>query len=205
MARKKKYEKIECSNEHIFKIDYDGVIKTWKCVVMEDEVVTYEGGEEKKHLKITNRERAPRVLQIDTVTTIYGEQIPFQLENGVPFIKLEGEWVPSETFREAKQQAAVKMYKRYSLQETIAGVVCFVIVLAIKLLTGDIGDWWMLTVFGVFFCASAAMRMARLHNELQAIKEAEAEAAAEEVQEEEDGESAVAAARAALEAAKNEE
>lgn len=192
---KKKYEKIECSNEHIFSIDYDGVIKKWKCVVLEDEVVTYEDGVEMKHLKIMNKERAPQVLQMDIVTSIYGEQIPFQLENGFPFIKLEGEWVPSDTFSEAKQQAAIKMYKKYSLQETIVGVICLLVVLCIKLFTGEVGDWWMLTVFGVFFFGSAALRMARLFNELQAIKDAEAKDS-EEIEED-----AIAAARA-LEAGK---
>lgn len=198
---KKKYEKIECSNEHIFSIDYDGVIKKWKCVVLENEVVTYEGDEEKKHLKIMDKTRAPQVLQIDTVTSIYGEQIPFQLENGVPFIQLEGEWVASDTFQAAKQAAAVRMYKKYSLQEVITGVVCLAIVLGIKLIAGDIGDGWMLMVFGLFFCGSAALRMVRLHNELQAIREAEQEAAGEASGDETD---AIAAARA-LEAGKEEE
>ena len=104
---KKKYEKIDCPNEHIFRLDYDGVIKIWKCVVGEDEVVTYEGDKECKHLKIMNKERAPQVLQIDTVTAIYGEQIPFQLENGFPFLKLQGEWVSSDTFDVAKRNAAL--------------------------------------------------------------------------------------------------
>ena len=40
MLIKKKYEKIECSNNHIFSIDYDGVIKKWNCVVLENEVVS---------------------------------------------------------------------------------------------------------------------------------------------------------------------
>ena len=128
---KKKYEKIECSNEHIFSIDYDGVIKKWKCVVLEDEVVTYEGDKECKHLKIMNKERAPQVLQIDTVTSIYGEMIPFQLENGFPFIKLEGEWVPSDTFAVARRDAQVKMYRRNSMQQIAIGIVMLLALLII--------------------------------------------------------------------------
>lgn len=197
---KKKYEKIECSNEHIFSLDYDGVIKKWKCVVLENEVVTYEGDEEKKHLKIMNKERAPQVLQIDTVTSIYGEQIPFQLENGVPFIKLEGEWVPSDTFTQAKREAAVKMYRRNSMQQITLGAVMLLAVLVIWLVMKDLGDLWILSVFGIFFISSGVYTIIRVRNELQALQGAEAEAAAEGS---EDGEDAIAAARA-LEASKEE-
>ena len=193
MKIKKKYEQINCSNEHIFRIDFDGVIKQWKCVVLDKEVVPYEDGVEQKHLKIKNAERAPGVMQIDTVTTIYGEQIPFQLENGIPFIQLEDEWVPSDTFAAAKQEAAVKMYQRQSKNESIVGLGMLALVLGKWLFTGDMGQWWILSVFGIFFLASAALRLVRLRNELNAMKEAEEQAAAEREEPQED---AIAAARA---------
>lgn len=197
---KKKYEKIECSNEHIFRLDYDGMIKIWKCVVLEDEVVTYEGDVEKKHLKIMNKERAPQVIQIDTVTSIYGEQIPFQLENGFPFIKLQGEWVSSDTFDVAKRNAAAKMYKRQAFQQAGFGIFLLLALLIIKLVWKDIGDLWILTVFGILFISSGAYTMVRVHNELQAYKEAET---AEETRGEEDSVDAIAEARA-LHAGKEE-
>lgn len=195
---KKKYEKIECSNEHIFRLDYDGVIKTWKCVVLEDEVVTYEGDRECKHLKIMNKERAPHVLQIDTVTSIYGEQIPFQLENGFPFIKLQDEWVSSDTFDEAKRNAAAKMYKRNAIQQASVGIVLLLALLVIWLVKKDIGDLWILSVFGIFFISSGAYTMIRVHNEMQAYKDAESK---EEPESEVD---AISAARA-LHSGKEEE
>lgn len=200
---KKKYEKIDVSNEHVFSLDYDGEIRTWTCVVGENECVTYEGNVEKKHLKIMNKERAPHVLQIDTVTSIYGELIPFQLENGIPFIKLDGEWVSSDNFQEAKLQAKVKMYYRQAKQEVIVGVVANLVALLIWLVTGNIGEWWILNVFGIFFISSGAYQVVRVRNELQAIREAEAEAAADEADTESEG-IGVAAARAALEAASEE-
>ena len=49
-------------------------------------------------------------------------------------------------------------------------------VLAKRLITGGFDDWWMLIVFGIFFMSSAAFRMVRLRNEINAMKEAEAEA-----------------------------
>jgi hypothetical protein len=201
MLIKKKYEKIECSNNHVFSIDYDGVIKKWNCVVMEKEVVAYERSKETARIKITNPEVAPHVIQVDTVVNIYGEEIPFQVENGYPFIKLEGEWVASDTFTEAKREAAIKMYQRNSKQEAIMGGIMLAVMVAAWLINGTMGDWWILSVFGIFFLSSAAFRLVRLRNELMAIQEAEAEAAREAEEPEED---AIAAARA-LKSGKTEE
>jgi len=200
MLIKKKYEKIECSNNHVFSIEYDGVIKKWNCVVLENEVVCYERSKETARLKITNREVAPHVIQVDTTVNIYGEEIPFQLENGFPFIRLEDEWVPSDTFTAARQEAAIKMYKRNSLQETIAGGILLAAMVIIWIVTGSLDDWWILSVFGIFLLSSAAYRMVRLRNELMAMKEAEQEAAVEAETPQED---AIAAARA-LKAGKEE-
>ena len=52
--------------------------------------------------------------------------------------------------------------------------------LLIELIFPDFGEVWMLSVFGIFFIASAVYRMARLKNELDAIKEAREEMEAEE-------------------------
>lgn len=201
MLIKKKYEKIECSNNHVFSIDYDGVIKKWNCVVLEDEVVAYERSKETARIKIENRTVAPHVIQVDTTVNIYGEEIPFQVENGYPFIMLEDEWVASDTFMEAKQEAAVKMYQRSSKQEAIMGCVMLAAMVVAWIINGALGDWWILSVFGIFFLSSAAYRLVRLRNELIAMHEAEAEAEREAAEPEED---AVAAARA-LKAGKTEE
>ena len=177
---KQKYEEIICSNEHIFTLDYEGVTRIWKCVVLENEVVTYEEGVEKKHLKIMDKTRAPQVLQIDTVTSIYGELIPFQLENGFPFIKLDGEWIPSDTFTQARQDAQVKMYRRNSFHQIIFGSVVLAAMLLVWLIRGSMGDLWILSVFAIFFISSGAYTLARVRNELMAMKEAAEEAAEEE-------------------------
>lgn len=193
MKFKKKYETILCSNNHVFSIEYDGVVKKWNCVVLENEVVCYERSKETARLPITNKECAPHVIQVDTTVSIYGEEIRFQLENGYPFIQLEGEWVSSDTFVAAKREAAVRMYKRNSLQETIAGAALLAAMVVIWLVTGSLDDWWILSVFGIFFLSSAGLRMVRLRNEMMAIREAEAEAEAEAEKPQED---AIAAARA---------
>lgn len=198
---KKKYETIECSNEHIFRLEYEGTIKVWKCVVLEDEVVTYEADVETGRLKITDKTNAPQVLQIDTVATIYGEQIPFQLECGAPFLKLEGEWVPSDTFAAAKREAAAKMYRRQAKLQIGIGIAMLVGFLAIWLLMGTMGDLWIISVFGMFFISSGGFTWVRVRNELQAYQDAEEEEAARANSDEVD---AIAAARA-LHAGKTEE
>lgn len=197
---KKKYETIECSNNHVFSIEYDGVIKKWNCVVLENEVVCYERSKETARIPIENKEVAPHVIQVDTVVNIYGEEIPFQLENAIPFISLEDEWVPSDTFTEAKRNAAIKMHKRASKKEVIAGCLMLVAMFVLWAVTGSLDDWWLLSVFGIFMMSSAAYRMVRLRNELMALKEAEDEAAAEAESPEIDS---IAAARA-LKAGKEE-
>lgn len=193
MIIKKKYEQIICSNTHVFSIEYDGVVKKWTCVVLDNEVVCYERSRETARIAITNPMIAPHVIQVDTTVNIYGEEIGFQLENGFPFIRLEDEWVASDTFTVAKREAAVRMYKRSSAQEAIVGGVMLLGLLAIWLVYGTLGDLWILSVFGIFFLSSAGLRMARLRNELMAIREAEEEAEREEKEPEVD---VIAAARA---------
>ncbi len=201
---KKKYEKIECSNEHIFRIDYDGVIKTWKCVVLDTEVVAYEGNQETARIKITELERAPQVIQVDTKIEIYGEQIRFQLENGFPFIRLDGEWVGSDTFEKARRDAAAKMYRKNAFQQIGMGAVLLLALLVIWLVKKDVGDLWILSVFGIFFMSSGAFTMVRVRNELQAYEDAEEAAAAADEAAAADAVDAIAAARA-LHAAREEE
>lgn len=167
--------------EYVWNLDIDGQEKRWKCLVTEHECITYEGDVERKHLKVMNPVRQEKVLQIDTITTVYGKQTPFQLENGIPYIQLDGKWVMSQTTQADRLEATVKMHQRNSKLELFAGLVFFALVLGKKLISGEVGDWWMLTVFGVFLWTSAIMRMIRLRNELSVMREeAEEEAAAKQ-------------------------
>ena len=174
----KKNQPIE-PKEFVWTLDVDGEDKIWKCVVNETECVTYEGDVERKHLKIMNPERKEKVLQIDTITVVYGKQTPFQLENGIPYIQIDGHWRMSDTTHTDRIEAAVKMHQRNSKVECFVGLGFFAVGLIKKLVTGELGDWWMVNVFGIFCFASAAMRMVRLRNELTAMRE-EAEMEAEE-------------------------
>ncbi len=176
----KKNKPIE-PKEFVWNLDIDGQEKVWKCLVTEKECVTFEGDVERKHLKVMNPVRQEKILQIDTITTVYGKQTPFQLENGIPYIQIDGKWKMSQTTQADRLEATVKMHQRNSKMEFFAGLAFFAVVVGKKLITGEVGDWWMLTAFGVFLWTSAIMRMIRLRNELTAMREeAEAEAAAKQ-------------------------
>lgn len=177
--KKKSTVKPNLPKEYVWTLDIDGEEKIFKCLVTETEVITYEGETEHKHLKIMDPTCMEGVLQIDTVTKIYGDMVEFQLERFIPYIRLEGHWVMSDTTEEDRMQEQIAIYKKQSNQQVIAGIGCLIVVLAKQLISGDIGDWWMLNVFGIFFIAAGLMLRVRLRNEINAIKEAEEEAAAQ--------------------------
>ena len=180
--KKKSSEHPDLPKEYVWELEVAGVSREYKCLVTEEGVTTYEDGVEHKHLKITDPTCMEGVLQIDCVTKIFGEMIPFQLERFIPYIKLEDHWVMSDTTKEDRMQQQIAIYKKQSKQEAIIGAAALLFMLGMKLFTGSMGDLWILSVFGVFFISSAGLRMVRLKNELAAMKEAEEEAAAEKAE-----------------------
>ena len=157
------------SKEYIFTLEVEDEEVIWKCVVGEDEVVTYEGDVECKRLKITNHEKKPGVLQIDCVTKVYDDILPFQLENGMPFIQVEGEWVASDTTVEDRLQANIRKYKKESFICAAGGVVLLLGYVIVSLIRGHWGEWPIAPVMGIFFISCGAMTMVRLRNELDAM------------------------------------
>lgn len=157
------------SREYVFTLEVDDEEVLWKCVVGEDEVVTYEGDVECKHLKITNPEKKVGVMQIDCVTKVYDEILPFQLENGIPFIKVEGKWLASDTTQEDRLQARLVKYKKESLYSALAGAALLIGYLIYVLVTGTTGEWPMAPIMGIFFFSTSAMTMVRLKNEMEAM------------------------------------
>ena len=177
--KKKSTERPELPKEYIWTLEVAGEDHEYKCLVTEEGVTTYEDGVEHKHLKITDPTCMEGVLQIDCETKIFGDMVPFQLERFIPYIKLEGRWVMSHTTEQDRMQQQIAIYKKQSKQETVAGIIAILVALGKWLFTGDMEDWWILIVFGTFFISSAAYRMVRLRNELNALKEIEEEEAAE--------------------------
>ena len=180
--KKKSTEHPALPKEYIWDLEVEGNPREFKCLVTEEGVTTYEDGVEHKHLKITDPTCMEDVLQIDCETKIFGEMIPFQLERFVPYIKLDGHWVMSDTTKEDRLQQQIAIYKKQSKQEAVVGVIALLVVLGMVIVTGGMGDLWILSVFGIFFLTSAGMRMARLKNELTAMREAQEEAAREKAE-----------------------
>ena len=180
--RKKSTVKPNLPKEYVWILEIDEADHEFKCLVTENEVITYEDGVEHKHLKITDHTCMEGVLQIDCETKIFGEMIPFQLERFIPYIKLEDHWVMSDTTKEDRMEQQIAIYRKQSMQEAVIGVAALLFMLGMKVFTGSMGDLWILSVFGIFFISSACMRMVRLKNEITAMKEAEEEAAAEKAE-----------------------
>ena len=176
-------EKPELPKEYTWELDVLGEDHTYSCVVHENEVVTYEDGVEKKHLKVMNPECRQGVLQIDTNTSLFGDLVPFQLERYIPYIKLQGEWVSSDTTKKDRLDATVAAYRRNAKLEIIVGILFILAAFLKKLITGETGDWYMVTVFGIFFIFAGLSTRVRLKQELDAMKEAEQKEQQEETEE----------------------
>ena len=180
MFNKKATERPELPKEYVWELEINGEDHTYSCIVTEEMVTTFEDGVEKKHLKIMNPECKQGVLQIDTVTSLFGEPMSFQLERFIPYIRLEDGWTSSDTTKKDRLDATVAQYRKNAKYEIITGIAALVIVIIKALITGGIGEWYMLPVFGIFFIFAGLSTRVRLKQELQAMKEAEKEAAQEE-------------------------
>ena len=181
LFKRDKSVKPELPKEYVWALEIDGQDHEFKCLVTEDEVITYEDGQEHKHLKVVDHTCYEGVLQIDCETKIFGEMTPFQLERYIPYIKLD-RWIMSDTTRDDRMAEQIKIYKNQSKWEAILGVAVIILHLIIELFFKDFGEVWMLSVFGIFFISSAVYRMARLRNELTALKEAKEEMENEEME-----------------------
>ena len=111
------------------------------------------------------------VLQIDCETKRFGQMTPFQLERYIPYIKLD-RWIMSDTTRDDRMAEQVLIYKKQSMWEAILGLISMLVHLVGQYIFPVLEEMWMLSIFGVLFMVSAAYRLVRVRNELQAIKEA---------------------------------
>lgn len=167
------------SKEFVWELEIDNDYKIFKCVVGDKEVVTYEGDVEKKHLKITNPVKKIGVLQIDTQTKVYGDLIPFRMENDTPYLLIEGSWIMSDTTRDERLEKAVNTHRRNSIMEIGVGAAMLLISLVIYLVNGALSSLSILSIIGVMVLFAGVSTMVRLKQELSALVEAEKEKAAE--------------------------
>ena len=179
--RKKEAPKPQLPKEYIWRLMYNDVEREFKCLVTEDEVITFEDGVEHKHLKIMDHTCQVGVLQIDTKTRIFEDMVDFQLERYIPYIRLDdGNWHMSHTTEDDRMQEQIQIYKKQSKWETIIGIVLILVAVAEWIIRGQMVDLWMFMVFGIFFISSAVYRLARLKQEIDGLAEVKAERLAEE-------------------------
>ena len=172
MARKPKARKEPIINkDYIWELEVDDVVHEFKVFVGEDECITYADGVECKHLKIMDKTQMYGVLQIDCQTRVLDEVTDFQLENGIPYIKLEDEdgklvWVMSDTTKEDRLQDKIKGIKRESYGYAAIGVVVAIICVIQYLIEGTLGEWPILPIMSLFCFVCCGMQLVRLRNEL---------------------------------------
>lgn len=159
---------------YVWELEVDGQMVEWKCFVGENECITYEGDRECKRLKIMDKEQKQGVLQIDCETRVWDEIVPFQLENGVPYIKLEDDdgnrkWRISDTTREDRLQAQIKKVKTEAYLSIGAGMILLLICLGQFLVLGTLGEWNVIPMMATLCFAAAILNMHRLKQELQAM------------------------------------
>lgn len=178
--RKKSTVKPNLPKEYVWALDIEGQDHEYKCLVTEDEVVTYQDGVEHKHLKVVDHTCMEGVLQIDCETKLFDEMVGFQLERYIPYIKLAGGWTMSDTTREDRLQEQVAIYRKQSTVEYIVGAAMILLNVILGVAFGLFEDTLMFTVIGLLFIVSGAYQTIRVKQELEAIREAQAELENEE-------------------------
>ena len=135
---------------------------------------------EHKHLKVVDHTCMEGVLQIDCETKLFDEMVGFQLERYIPYIKLAGGWTMSDTTREDRLQEQVAIYRKQSTVEYIVGAAMILLNVILGVAFGLFEDTLMFTIIGLLFIVSGAYQTIRVKQELEAIREAQAELENEE-------------------------
>ena len=159
------------TKEYIFTMAFDDgdYQKEWKCVVYEDKCVTYAEGVECQTFQLATTERMPRVIQLDTEAKVFDEVLPLQIENGIPFLKMDGRWECSDTTDEDRLQANIIKYKKESAFFAMLGIAMITFQLVDWCFLKFSGDMPMFIVLGIFSISCGGITMVRLNNEMKAI------------------------------------
>ena len=169
MARKPKARKEPIVNKmYVWELEVEDRLVEWKCFVGEDECVTYEGDRECKRLKIMDKTQQEGLLQIDTKTRVWDEVLPFQLENGIPYIQIDGKWVSSDTTKEDRLQQRIRNVKIQSYMMLVYGIALLIVTL-VQYLTKSLGEFPVAPVLACMCFVACASNLVRLRNELLAM------------------------------------
>ena len=155
------------TKEYIYKLEIHGEDVIWKCVISDDTCMTYEGDTLCETFRLTTKERKPQVLQLDTKAKVYGEILPLQVENGMPFLKMDGKWEASHTTDEDRLQAKIRAHKKEAYSNALLGVLMIVYYFIDKKYIGLVSEFPIALVMGIFCVSSCGVTLFRLKNELQ--------------------------------------
>ena len=180
--KKKEAPKPQLPKEYVWALDIEGEDHVFKCLVTEDEVITYEDGVESKHLKVMDHTCQVGVLQIDCNTKLFKELVGFQLERYIPYLNLAGGWTMSDTTREDRLTEQVAIYRKQSKLEYIIGGALILVNVILGLFFGMFEDTLVFTIIGILFIVSGAYQMIRVKQELEAIREAQEALVTEEAE-----------------------
>ena len=178
--KKKEAPKPNLPKEYVWALDIEGEDHEFKCLVTEDEVITYEDGVESKHLKVMDHTCQVGVLQIDCNTKLFKELVGFQLERYIPYLNLAGGWTMSDTTREDRLHEQVAIYRKQSKLEYLIGGILILVNVIAGLAFGAFEDTLVFTIIGTLFIVSGAYQMIRVKQELAAIREAQKDLETEE-------------------------
>ena len=171
--KKKEAPKPQLPKEYVWALDIEGEDHEFKCLVTEDEVITYEDGVESKHLKVMDHTCQVGVLQIDCNTKLFKELVGFQLERYIPYLNLAGGWTMSDTTREDRLTEQVVIYRKQSKWEVLIGLGMILANIVLGLTMDWFEDAMMFTVIGILFIVSGIYQQIRVKQELEAIREAQ--------------------------------
>lgn len=157
--------------EFNWSLTVDGASHSWTCGVTDTYCAFFEDGQERGRLEIQNPEKKQGVLQLDEAIEVFGEQFDFQLENGIPYLRIDGRWTMSETTRLARREKLLYNQKVTGLtQVAVAAVIALVYLVGCRFFPGWKERWFVLVMasffalVGVsqFFTARKALREAAL-------------------------------------------
>ena len=180
--KKKEAPKPQLPKEYVWALEIEGEDHEFKCLVTEDEVITYEDGVECKHLKVMDHTCQVGVLQIDCNTKLFKELVGFQLERYIPYLNLAGGWTMSDTTREDRLAEQVVIYRKQSKWEILIGLGMILANIILGLTMDWFEDAMMFTVIGILFIVSGIYQQIRVKQELEAIREAQADLETEDAE-----------------------
>ena len=158
------------SKEYVWSMTVDEETKPWICRVDESECVIIEDGQETQRVKIENPMKKVGVLQIDGKIGIYGTEVEFQLENGIPYIRMEGKWKMSETTMKDRQDKYMKNQMIGGMCQFLLGLGMCLGVLILYLITGSTGKWWFMAIMGSFMAIIGGIQWNTIRKEIMGKK-----------------------------------